>query len=133
MVVATRRSAVPIQHRLRAELVFRIERQLRLRMGLVQGRVGLPAALSVWACALAVWRRFSATPGLDLAVPEEQTAVLVDCLLSVAASEVLGMDSSESPFYDGTTLLQSDLKARHDDDIFDCIEHDLIAHWPSQD
>ena len=132
MVVATRRGAVPIQHRRRAEFIFRIERQLRLGMRLVQQRLHLPAALSVWAGALVVWRRFSAEPGFDQDSVEEQAPVFVDCLLAVTAPRVLRMDSSESLFYEGNRLLYADLKVRHEDDIFDCIEHDLTVYWQSQ-
>ena len=124
-VVATRRGAVPRQYRLRAEFIFRIERQLRLRLPVVRHRMCMPATLSVWSCALALWRQFTAAPGFDPVSVEEQAQVLVDCLLAVAASEILGMDLSESRFYEENRLLQSDLKACHAADIFDCIARDL--------
>ena len=44
-VVATRRGAVPREHRLRAEFIFRIERQLRLRLPVVRETFPMPATL----------------------------------------------------------------------------------------
>ena len=56
----------------------------------------------------------------------------MDCVLAVTASRVLGMDSSESLFHESSRLLIADLKVRHEADIFDCIEHDLIMYWQAQ-
>ena len=80
----------------------------------------MPATLSIWACALGLWRRFSAQQGFDPVSHLDYPEVLVDCLLCVSASEVLCMDSSESPFYDRNRVLRSDLTARHADaaDVF---------------
>ena len=131
-VVATRRSAVPLEHRHRAESVFRIERKLRLGGRVVQQWVGLPAALSIWGKALEVWRSCCAAPGFDLLVAEEQTPLLVDCLLSVATVLKVKVDSSESPFYNKGWQLRCVLKARHTAEIFGCVEADLCRCWQSQ-
>ena len=56
----------------------------------------------------------------------------MDCLLAVTASRVLGMDSPESLWYEGNRLLIADLKVRHDMNLFDCIEEDLIMYWQAQ-
>ena len=71
-LVATCRGAVPRQHRLRAEFQFRIERQLRLRLRLVRERLPMPATLSVWACALGLWRHFTGHGGFR---PSQSSAV----------------------------------------------------------
>ena len=129
-VVATCRGAVSWQLRRRATRIFDIERQLRLRLRVVRHRVGLPAALSTWACALGQWRRLSAQPGFDPVVDLEYPEVLVDALLAVAAEAVLNMDKPRSPFYDSQRVLRSDLMARHADgaDVFEETESDLLAH-----
>ena len=133
MVVATSRGAVPPQLWHRAAFIFRIERQLRLRSRLVQHRLGMPTALSVFSGALMLWRRFSAEPGFDtVTVREEEVSAFVDCLLAVTASRVLGMDSPESLWYEFNRLLIADLKVRHDMNLFDCIEEDLIMYWQAQ-
>ena len=133
MVVATRRGAVPTQLWHRAAFIFRIERQLRLRSRLVQQRLEMPTALTVWAGALLLWRRFSAEPGFDpVNAREEEAPAFVDCVLAVTASRVLGMDSSESLFHESSRPLIADLKVRHDADLFDCIEHDLFEYWQAQ-
>ena len=89
----------------------------------------MPATLSVWACALGLWRRFSAQRGFDPVRHEDYPEVLVDALLSVAASEVLCMVSTESPFYCSNRVLRSDLMARHADvaDVFEETESGLLA------
>ena len=79
-----------------------------------------------------VWRSFSAEPGFDPVRAEPLTPVLVDCLPLVAASEVLNMDSSGSPFYEGNRRLRSNLRAPHAADVVRSIEHDLIVHWQSR-
>ena len=80
-----------------------------------------------------MWRRFSAEPGFDtVTVREEEVSAFVDCLLAVTASRVLGMDSPESLWYESNRLLIADLKVRHDMNLFDCIEEDLIMYWQAQ-
>ena len=78
-----------------------------------------------------MWRRFSADPGFDPVNirKEEEAPAFVDCVLAVTASRILGIASSESPFHESSRLLIADLKVRHDADLFDCIEHDLIEAW----
>ena len=133
-VVATCRGAVPRQHRLRAEFIFRIERQLRLRLRVVRDWMPMPATLSIWAVALGEWRRFSAEPGFDPVRYEDHPGLLVDCLLYVFCLEVLVMDSPKSPFYDDHRALRSDLMAPHVDhlDVWECVEHELHEHWQSR-
>ena len=117
--VAICRSAVPAAHRRHACLVFGIERQLRLRGQFVRRRLDLPAALSLWACALAQWRSFSSSPGFDPVLARDQAPVLVDCLLSVAAAL--------TPYNVGETRLRADLRALHDCDAFDRICIALVS------
>ena len=91
---------------------------------MVQQRLHMPAALSVWSGALMLWRRFSAEHSIT--ADEEEARAIVDCLLVVTVSRVLRMDSSESLFYESSRLLYADLRVRHEDDIFDCLEHEHV-------
>ena len=89
----------------------------------------MPATLSVWACALGLWRHFSAHRGFDPVNHQDYPEVLVDCLLYVSAQDVLSLDSSESPFYDMNNLLLLDLTGLHADDadVFARIKQSLRA------
>ena len=109
--IAICRSAAPAMHVAHARMVFRIERLLRLRGRFVRERVGLPTALSVWACALRMWRAFSTSSSFDSVVASTTDDVLVDCLLSVA--------SAQSPYYTSDTGLRADLRSGHDASLFD--------------
>ena len=74
--VAICRSAAPDCHLARARMVFKIERLLRLRGRYVRERIGLQRALSIWACALAVWRAF---PHLRVST-QSSPAITMECL-----------------------------------------------------
>ena len=84
----------------------------------------MPATLSVWACALGLWRHFTGHGGFDPVNHQQYPGVLVDCLLYVSAHDVLSWDSSESPFQDMQDALTLALRGPHADvaDVFALIE-----------
>ena len=75
------RGAGPADHMTRARVVFRVERLMRLRGRAIRERVGTPTALSIWACALALWRTHCQRTGLVLVVARDGEDAVAEVLL----------------------------------------------------
>ena len=124
-LVATSRRAVPPQHQAHDRMLFGVERMLRLRCQFVRTRVSLPDALSVWSCALALWRSYRVSQAFaPVQVVEARSAVFVDSLLSVAAAQ--------SPGHERRSGLRPALRdEHHDQQHFDEVCVKLLLHISS--
>ena len=126
--IAICRSAAPVAHLDRARVIFRIERLLRLRGKFVRRQVQLPAALSIWAGALALWRGLSSSSGFDPVDPvfaKNNEGMLVDCMLSMA--------SARSSLFPCDSHLRVQLRTEHDATRFDFTCATLVNALPHMD